>query len=126
MAVNFTVLEEVPSDHLYVQLDLDKLSPFEMYVPCIYGIGSCKYDVCNDVIPNNRAVFCAMGACQCPLGAKNYVADKIPFMLPLIGGRVFASILEGDYIGNITFLDDVTEKVYGCLGIKFTIKADVK
>ena len=81
-----------------------------------------SYDVCNDVIPHNQAAFCAMGICQCPLVAKDYVGNDIPYEIPKRGGKIFAKILEGDYTSNITFYNKQSDRIYGCVGMKFTVK----
>merc|ERR1711894_106484 len=38
--------EDLPSD-LMIKLDLKKIDPFPMTVPCLDGVGSCDYDICQ-------------------------------------------------------------------------------
>ena len=38
--------EDLPSD-LMIKLDLQKVDPFPMTVPCLEGVGSCEYDICK-------------------------------------------------------------------------------
>lgn len=83
------------------------------------------YDVCSEVIPNNHDAFCEFGACECPLVSKTYSASGLNYQLPTMGGPVFARILEGNFEGNITFFNAISSREYGCLGMKFAIKANV-
>ncbi|KAI1280749.1 hypothetical protein HDE_13949 [Halotydeus destructor] len=114
--------KQLPSENLYIKLHLEKQTPTKLLVPCFQGYGSCEYDVCNHVIPNNEKAFCAMGICHCPFMQKEYKGQNIPYTLPNIGGGIFAKIMEGDYLGNATFFNKLDGTVYGCIGMKFTIK----
>ena len=40
--------EDLPTD-LTLNLDLHKITPFPMTVPCLNGVGSCEYEVRGDV-----------------------------------------------------------------------------
>ena len=40
--------EDLPTD-LTLNLDLHKITPFPMTVPCLNGVGSCEYEVLGDV-----------------------------------------------------------------------------
>lgn len=80
------VHEDLPSSNLKVRISLDKLEPQRMAVPCFSGVGSCVYDVCNDVLPNNQDAFCAFGACECPLVTKSYSSSDLVYKLPTMGG----------------------------------------
>merc|ERR1712088_1272474 len=39
------IREDLPTD-LTLNLDLHKITPFPMTVPCLNGIGSCEYELC--------------------------------------------------------------------------------
>merc|ERR1712123_213167 len=44
--VHTRISEDLPSD-LLIKMDLHKLTPFPMSVPCLNGVGSCEYDICS-------------------------------------------------------------------------------
>merc|ERR1712076_285903 len=39
------IREDLPTD-LTLNLDLHKITPFPMTVPCLNGVGSCEYELC--------------------------------------------------------------------------------
>merc|ERR1712198_459505 len=41
------IREDLPTD-LTLNLDLHKITPFPMTVPCLNGVGSCEYELSND------------------------------------------------------------------------------
>ena len=125
LSAELQVTRSVPADDLWVRLALHKTSPKPMLVPCFQNLGSCSYDVCNQVIPQNRDAFCAMGMCQCPFKVGKYVGHRIPYTLPRLGGPIFARLLGGSYTGNITFYNRATQQVYGCVGMRFTIENNI-
>ena len=61
--------EDLPSD-LMMKLDLKKIDPFPMTVPCLDGVGSCDYDICQ-IITDMGATVCDHfpegQPCGCPL-----------------------------------------------------------
>lgn len=118
------LMEDLPSTGLYLKVRVDKLEPQRMPVPCLNGAGSCEYNVCDHIITGHSDIFCSLGSCSCPLKAKSYSGSSLHYTLPRIGGPVFAKILQGNFEGNVTFYNKVTSRVYGCLGIKFNIKAN--
>ena len=68
MNVMTTISEDLPAD-LVMKLDLKKLTPFEMTVPCLNGVGSCVYDLC-EIISNTPSLCDALPEyqpCSCPL-----------------------------------------------------------
>lgn len=81
------------------------------------------YDVCGDMVSKQKDIFCALGACECPLKKKVYASSGVPYQLPRVGGPVFAQILQGNFEGKITFYNNVTDRVYGCLGMELAIQA---
>ena len=119
----FELSHDLPDKDLLMTLNIEKLEPFKMKVPCFKGIGSCTYDVCKDVVPYHRREFCALGSCTCPVVAKHYETKGIEYALPTIGRTVFKKILEGNYVANITFYNGLSRQEYGCIGMKFAIKA---
>ena len=53
-----------------IKLDLEKVTPFPMTVPCLDGVGSCEYDICK-IIENSADTLCTFfpenQPCSCPL-----------------------------------------------------------
>ena len=53
-----------------MKLDLKKIDPFPMTVPCLDGVGSCDYDICQ-IIRDMGATVCDHfpegQPCDCPL-----------------------------------------------------------
>ena len=47
-ALDLHLREDLPTD-LTLNLDLHKITPFPMTVPCLNGVGSCEYEVLGDV-----------------------------------------------------------------------------
>ena len=45
----FLSREDLPTD-LTLNLDLHKITPFPMTVPCLNGVGSCEYEVLITVL----------------------------------------------------------------------------
>ena len=67
--MNLYFREDLPSD-LMMKLDLKKIDPFPMTVPCLDGVGSCDYDICQ-IITDMGATVCDHfpegQPCGCPL-----------------------------------------------------------
>lgn len=119
----FDLSHDLPDRDLMLSLKIEKQEPIRMTVPCLKGIGSCTYDICKDIVPYHQKEFCELGSCTCPCPAKNYSTKGIPYALPTIGGTIFKEILEGNYVANMTFHNAVTKQIYGCMGMRFAIKA---
>ena len=120
---DFDLNYDLPDHDVFLTLKIQKQEPTQMNVPCLRGIGSCSYDVCKDMVPTHEKEFCELGSCTCPFPAKRYSTKGIHYALPTIGATVFKHILEGSYVANMTFHNSVTKQIYGCIGMKFNIKA---
>jgi hypothetical protein len=123
LIADFDLAHDLPDHDVILSLQIEKQEPMRMTVPCLKNIGSCSYDVCKDMVPYHEKEFCELGSCKCPFPAKRYTTKGIPYALPVIGAAIFKEILEGSYIANMTFHNSATKQVYGCLGLKFNIKA---
>ncbi|GFX92007.1 hypothetical protein TNCV_5004711 [Trichonephila clavipes] len=62
--------------------------------------------------------------CGCPMKRGSYSMKDAPMALPNFG-EIFAKILQGDYEGNITFIDKSSNKQLGCIAIGFQIEPSV-
>ncbi|XP_055927794.1 ganglioside GM2 activator-like isoform X2 [Argiope bruennichi] len=124
MTVAMDILKDLPASGLEMKMDLIKLDPRKMNVPCLDNIGSCSYDVC-ELIQNHRSEFCPMfpnpDECGCPMKAGYYSLKNAPVVLPDFG-EIFVKILKGHYEGNITFTDKNSNKQVGCIAITFEIE----
>ena len=52
------------------QMDLKKVTPFPMTVPCLDGVGSCEYEICPmilDLADSLCPAFPPSQPCGCPL-----------------------------------------------------------
>jgi len=123
MDIDMSTKADLPSENLKMRLKLDKLEPVRMAVPCLRGIGSCTYDVCGDILLNNREIFSQINAYSCPLPKGRYQGNNVEIALPNLGGPVVARIMQGNYRGNITFYNGDSGQEYGCLNMKFSLKA---
>lgn len=120
---DFDLSHDLPDHDVLFSLNIKKLQPFPMKVPCLKGIGSCTYDLCKDIVPYHKKEFCDLGSCTCPILAKHYSTRGIHYQLPVVGGKVFKKILEGKYTANLTFYNAVSKQEYGCFGMNFEVKA---
>merc|ERR1719173_173766 len=96
MNMKTQIKEELPSD-LILKLDLTKLTPFEMIVPCINGVGSCEYELCP-MIENSESL------CE-------VLPPEQPCMGPILG-----EIMEGDYSATANMYSAADkEKILTCI-----------
>merc|ERR1712126_264212 len=64
-----SIREDLPTD-LTLNLDLHKITPFPMTVPCLNGVGSCEYELCpmiEDMADTVCPSFPENQPCGCPL-----------------------------------------------------------
>ncbi|GIX97905.1 uncharacterized protein CEXT_389401 [Caerostris extrusa] len=123
MTVAFNVTKDLPASNFQMALNLTKLNPRVMHVPCMEDIGSCTYDVCT-MIQNHRSEFCPMfpnpDECGCPIKVGSYFMKDGFVAIPDFG-QLFVKILQGNYEGTITFTDTSSNTQHGCIAIKFEI-----
>ncbi|CAL1287327.1 unnamed protein product [Larinioides sclopetarius] len=127
MSVTMDVLKDLPASNFEMRLNLIKLDPRRMNVPCLESIGSCSYDVCG-MIENHRSVFCPAfpnpDDCGCPMKVGTYNVKDALVAIPDFG-QIFVKILQGHYEGNITFVDKATNTQLGCCAMTFEITPSV-
>merc|ERR1719270_27740 len=72
-------------DDLVIKMDLTKMEPFPLDVPCLNGLGSCEYDFCKILVDNGDQLCDQMPEgqpCGCPLLQnlqKSYSHEPRPF-----------------------------------------------
>lgn len=120
----FEITEDLPSQDLFVRLEVFKLEPRKMKIPCIENKGSCTYDVCNYVLPNNQEQMCSFGFCECPVKKNTYTGKGISYKLPKMGGEIFKKLLAGKYTAKLQFYNSESQRVYGSMCMNFQISTN--
>lgn len=115
------ITQDISKDNFFVRMEVYRLEPRKMKIPCIEGKGSCKYDVCNEMLPNNKEQFCQFGFCECPVKKGVYRGNGITYQLPKLGGDIFKKLLKGKYTVKVTFYNSQSETIYGSMCMNFTI-----
>merc|ERR1712142_213082 len=118
--INTLIREDLPMDTVF-KLDLQKLEPFPMKVPCVNGIGSCPYDVCplkTDILcpyfPDNQP-------CECPLKANTWDMKGVDVPVPDMG-PILGKVMEGKYEAKATLYPKSNpDNILGCFALNFRI-----
>jgi len=122
MTTETLIREDLPTD-LIIYMDIKKLTPFPMHIPCLDGIGSCEYEACPmiesgpicDVLPENQP-------CSCPIraGELNLKNVKLPVQDM---GPVLGPLMEGGYSAKMTWYGaSDKDNILACLDMTFTLK----
>jgi len=118
------IREDLPSD-LMMKLDLKKIDPFPMTVPCLDGVGSCDYDICQ-IITDMGATVCDHfpegQPCGCPLlqGGMDLQGIEMPVQDM---GDVLGSVMEGGYEATARFYPASDPSIdIGCMEFTFTLQ----
>ena len=93
--------EDLPSD-LMIKLDLQKVDPFPMTVPCLEGVGSCEYDICKVMMMmmmmTTMMMIMMMYILQIITDAGDslcqYFPDSQPCGCPLLAGDMYLENIE--------------------------------
>merc|ERR1719228_1299117 len=118
------IKEDLPTD-LIMFLDLVKVTPFEMKIPCLNGIGSCEYELCP-MIENSQDTLCntfpPTQPCSCPILASDLdlhgVQMEVQDMGPILG-----VVMEGDYRADATLYSaSDKDRILGCVKFEFGLK----
>merc|ERR1712055_948638 len=118
------IKEDLPTD-LKMFLDLKKLTPFEMKVPCLNGVGSCEYDMC-EMIENSADTLCPIFSpsqpCGCPLLAGDMDLKGVTMEIQDMGS-ILGPVMEGGYWANATMYGTSNpEKLLGCVIFEFELE----
>merc|ERR1712107_736979 len=99
--INTLIREDLPMDTVF-KLDLQKLEPFPMKVPCVNGIGSCPYD-------------------ECPLKANTWDMKGVDVPVPDMG-PILGKVMEGKYEAKATLYPKSNpDNILGCFALNFRI-----
>ena len=89
--------EDLPSD-LMIKLDLQKVDPFPMTVPCLEGVGSCEYDICKVMMMMMMMMVMIMYMRQIITDAGDslcqYFPESQPCGCPLLKGDMYLENIE--------------------------------
>ena len=123
MDLHSKMTEDLPND-LTIQLDLKKLDPFPMHVPCLNGVGSCPYDICS-IIDNMADTFCPSfpetQPCGCPLLAGDLILNGLEIPVPDMGA--LGLFMAGNYEATATFYSAANpDAALGCINLTFALK----
>merc|ERR1711970_561578 len=121
--VHTRISEDLPTD-LLIKMDLHKLTPFPMTVPCLNGVGSCEYEICP-MIESMADTLCPSfpenQPCSCPLLAGEMflsgVETPVQDMGPILG-----AVMEGEYQATATFYGESNkDRILGCVEFTFAL-----
>ena len=121
--VHTRISEDLPTD-LLIKMDLHKLTPFPMTVPCLNGVGSCEYKICP-MIESMADTLCPSfpetQPCSCPLLAGEMflsgVETPVQDMGPILG-----AVMEGEYQATATFYGESNkDRILGCVEFTFAL-----
>merc|ERR1711970_357812 len=124
MNIHTMIKENLPED-LMMSMDLNKLTPFPMHVPCLNGVGSCDYALCPMIVDMGDQIcpsFPPGQSCGCPLlaGEMNLEGIQLPVqdMGPILG-----AVMEGDYTATITmFGESNKDMILSCVEFTFSLE----
>jgi len=116
-------VHDLPAD-LMVKLDLKKLDPFPLSVPCLDGLGSCEYDGCKVIESLCKTMPPGVPCPLCPTPAGTYAFHDVPFKVPDMG-TIMDKLMAGSYTGEIKFYSKATpSNLVGCFDMEFKLTAN--
>merc|ERR1712071_66247 len=125
MNMNTLIREDLPTD-LIINLDLHKLTPFPMTVPCLNGVGSCEYEICpmiEDMADTLCPAFPPSQPCGCPLLAGEMQLEGVEMPVQDMG-PILGEVMKGEYRATATLYGaSDKENILGC--VEFTFALDV-
>ena len=116
--------DDLPMD-LVMFLDLQKITPFPMKVPCLDGVGSCEYDMCEYLV--NMSEYLCPGfpdyqPCSCPLLKGDFILENVQTPVPDMG-PILGAVMEGGYEATATLYGlSNPDKILGCMKMTFSLK----
>ena len=117
------ISEDLPMD-LIIKMDLHKLTPFPMTVPCLNGVGSCEYEICP-MIENMADTLCPSfpenQPCSCPLLAGEMFLEGVETPVQDMG-PILGAVMEGEYQATATFYAASNkDRILGCVEFTFAL-----
>merc|ERR1712212_27866 len=114
MDIHQLIREDLPAD-LVLKMDLTKLEPFPLDVPCLNGLGSCEYDFCKILVDNGDQLCDQMPPgqpCGCPILANEWDMHGVTVPIPdfgllnnlmVVSNEIFTCIYQGIHYSKIVF-----------------------
>merc|ERR1712060_339224 len=119
----FLIREDLPTD-LTLNLDLHKVTPFPMTVPCLNGVGSCEYELCpmiEDMADTVCPSFPEGQPCGCPLLAGEMHLEGIEMPVQDMG-PILGEVMKGSYRATaMLYGASAPDKTLGCIEFTFTL-----
>ncbi|XP_022245835.1 ganglioside GM2 activator-like [Limulus polyphemus] len=98
---------------------------FNLTIPCIKNLGSCKLAAC-DMLKEHMNRVCSLWPegkpCECPIAAGVYEGKGLNFPLPDFG-PLLSQLAAGDYHLEMRARDLQTDVEIGCMRISMSIKS---
>merc|ERR1712076_235180 len=117
------IREDLPTD-LTLNLDLHKVTPFPMTVPCLNGVGSCEYELCpmiEDMADTVCPSFPEGQPCGCPLLAGEMHLEGIEMPVQDMG-PILGEVMKGSYRATaMLYGASAPDKTLGCIEFTFTL-----
>ena len=108
-----------------MKMDLQKETPFPMHVPCLDGVGSCEYDLCDILAQQPPSICNALPdtqPCSCPLLQGEMVLENMEVVVDDMGA-VLGAVMEGGYSAEAKFYGKSNpDKILGCVNMTFELK----
>merc|ERR1712156_1178325 len=105
-----------------IKMDLTKLEPFPLDVPCLNGLGSCEYDFCKILVDNGDQLCDQMPEgqpCGCPLLKNEWDMKGVTVPIPDFG--LLNNLMVGSYKSRATFYGKSTpDNKVGCMEFEYT------
>jgi len=124
MDVQTTIKNDLPAD-LTMMMDLTKLDPFPLHVPCLNGVGSCPMALCPiiEATPSLCDNFPPGQPCGCPLLAGDMDLAGVQVDVPDMG-ELMGAVMSGSYEAIMTLYgESAPEKIVGCVKMTFTLNS---
>jgi len=122
MDVQTVIKNDLPND-LTMMLDLTKLDPFPLHVPCLNGVGSCPMELCP-IIESTPALcesFPEYQPCGCPLLAGEMDLAGVMIDVPDMGD-IMGAVMSGNYEATMTLYGaSAPDNIVGCVKMTFAL-----
>ncbi|KAL4233254.1 hypothetical protein ACF0H5_007938 [Mactra antiquata] len=132
--VDVQILQPVSGNHYTLSAHIAKKILFGyVEVPCISGVGSCDYELCDLLSGKNwnNTHHCPPEIdasspdfpCSCPFQPGTYHLNPTTFIIPELAG-LWKFLASGDYKAHATVTDRNTGEVVGCYDLQIKTEAD--
>merc|ERR1712179_498433 len=110
--------------HVIIYMDIMKLTPFPMHIPCFDGIGSCEYEACP-MIEAGTDSWCAhfpeTQPCSCPLLAGELNVKGVE--VPVQDMGALGPLMEGGYSATMHWYGaSDKDNILACSELTFNLK----